>query len=78
MSQITPAQYLISLCSAAQESKESFGVVALRTGFADPKFTIEATKVIHSILTFSPAPDTVAVEFLNELEKIKGISALGI
>jgi len=28
-------------------------------------------------LTFSPAPDAVAIEFLNELEKVKGIAFLG-
>jgi len=33
--------------------------------------------VMQSILTFSPAPDAVAIEFLNELEKVEGIAVLG-
>ena len=76
MSQIAPAEYLISLCTLAQESQESFGI-ALRIGASNCKFNVEATKVIHSILTFSPAPDAVAVEFMNELERVKGIAFLG-
>jgi len=76
MSQIAPAEYLISLCTLAQDSQESFGI-AMRIGASNSKFNLEATKVIHSILTFSPAPDAVAVEFLNELEKVKGIAFLG-
>jgi len=76
MSQIAPAEYLISLCTLAQESQESFGI-AMRIGASNSKFNVEATKVIHSILTFSPAPDAVAVEFLNELEKVKDIAFLG-
>jgi hypothetical protein len=71
-----PAQYLISLCAAAQETNESFGL-ANRIGSSDSKFNIAATKVIHSILTFAPAPDAMAGEFLNELEKIQGMSYLG-
>ena len=76
ISQMTPAQYLISLCTTAQQLNQSFGL-AIRIGASNPKFQFETTKVIHSILMFSPAPDTMAVEFLNELEKVKGISFLG-
>ena len=76
MSQIAPAEYLISLCTFAQECQESFGI-AMRIGASNSKFNIETTKVIHSILTFSPAPDAVALEFLSELEKVKGIAFLG-
>lgn len=76
MSQIAPADYLISLCTTAQESNESLGI-AMRIGASTSKFNVEATKVIHSILTFSPAPNAVAVEFLNELEKVKDIAFLG-
>jgi len=76
MSQIAPAEYLISLCILAQESQESFGI-ATRIGASNSKFNVEATKVIHSILTFSPAPNAVAVEFLRELENVKGIAFLG-
>jgi len=76
MSRVAPNLYLISLCTIAQEANESFGL-AIRIGTSDPKFNIETTKVIHSILTFSPAPDSMAVEFLNELNKVSGISYLG-
>jgi hypothetical protein len=70
------AQYLIALCAAAQEKGESFGI-AVRIGASHSKLKIEATKVIHSILSFSPAPESVAVEFLNELAKVHGMSHLG-
>ena len=76
MSGGAPAQYLISLCAVVQQSNESLGI-AIRIGSTNPMFQFEASKVIHSILTYSPAPDTVAVEFLNELQKINGISLLG-
>ncbi|KIM36522.1 hypothetical protein M413DRAFT_288172 [Hebeloma cylindrosporum] len=75
MSQIGPAEYLISLCTLAQESGESFGI-AMRIGALTSQFNVEASKVIHSIVTFSPAPASVAIEFLNELEKVKGIAFL--
>jgi hypothetical protein len=70
------AQYLISLCAAAQESNESFGL-AIRIGLSNSKFNVEATKVMQSTLTFSPAPESMAVEFLVELGKVEGISSLG-
>jgi len=76
MSGGAPAQYLISLCIVVQQSNESLGI-ATRIGSTNSIFQFEASKVIHSILTYSPAPDTVAVEFLNELQKINGISLLG-
>ncbi|KAJ3560367.1 hypothetical protein NP233_g10882 [Leucocoprinus birnbaumii] len=75
MSQVAPAQYLITLCTLAQEREESFGI-AIRIGASNSKFNIEATKVIHSIVTFSPAPDAVAVAFLNELAKVSGMALL--
>ena len=71
-----PSQYLITLCAAAQQSDEPFGI-AVRIGSSDSKFNTATSKVIHSILTFSPAPDTMAVEFLNELRKVTGIETLG-
>jgi len=73
---VVPNQYLILLCTAAQEADQSFGP-AMRIGTSHSKFNAEMTKVIHSILTFSPAPDSMAMEFLNELEKVSGISHLG-
>ena len=76
MSSAAPAQYLITLCTAAQQSDEPFRV-AVRIGWSDSKFKAATTKVIQSILAFSPAPDTVAVKFLNELSKVTGIASLG-
>ena len=73
---IAPSQYLVTLCAAAQQSDEPFGI-AVRIGSSDSKFNATASKVIHSILTFSPAPDTMAVKFLNELRKVTGIETLG-
>jgi hypothetical protein len=70
------ADYLISLCTIVQQSNESLGI-ATRIGSTDSMFQFEASKVIHSILIYSPAPDMVAVEFLNELRKINSISLLG-
>ena len=76
-STMTPSQYLITLCTAVQQSDEPFGV-AVRIGSSNSKFNAVATmKVIHSILTFSPAPDAVAVEFLHELSKVTGMASLG-
>lgn len=78
MSSAAPAQYLITLCTFSQQPDidEPFGV-AVRIGSSDSKFTTATSKVIHSILTFAPAPDTVAVEFLNELSKVTGMASLG-
>ena len=78
MSSAAPAQYLITLCTAAQQLglDEAFGV-AVRIGSSDSKVKAPTTKVIHSILTFSPAPDSVAVEFLNELSKVANMGSLG-
>jgi hypothetical protein len=73
---MSPAQYLLALCSTAIESNESFGL-ATRIGSSNSTFKIETTSVIHSILTFSPAPDTLAAEFLHELEKVWGMSFIG-
>ena len=72
---VTPKGYLLTLCTAIQESGDSSGV-AVRIG-SSVSFNVEATKVIHGILTFSPAPDSMAVEFLNELAKVSGMEYLG-
>ena len=63
---VTPKAYLLTLTTVVQESDESLGV-AVRIGSLISKSNVEATKVIHGILTFSPATDSMAVEFLNEL-----------
>ena len=73
---VSPKGYVLTLCTAVQESGESLGV-AMRIGWSISKFNVEATKVICSILTFSPAPDSMAVEFLNELAKVSGMEYLG-
>jgi hypothetical protein len=73
---VTPKEYILALCTAIQESGESLGV-AVRTGSSTSVFNVEATKVIHGILTFSPAPDSMAIEFLNEIAKVSGMRYLG-
>ena len=70
-----PSEYLISLCNLAK-NKEFFGT-ATRIGASDSQYDVEANDLIHSIVSFSPAPDVVAVEFLNTLEKVEGIAYLG-
>jgi len=75
MSRIAPKDYLLTLCTTVQEANKSFSV-AVRIGMSDLKFNIESTKVIHSILTFSPAPDLMAAEFLNKLERVSGMADL--
>jgi hypothetical protein len=73
---VTPKIYLLTLCTAVQESGKSLGI-AVRIGSSNSKINVEASKVIHGILTFSPAPDSMAVHFLNELEKVHGMRYLG-
>ena len=73
---VTPKEYVLALCTATQDSDESLGV-AVRIDSSISKFNIQATKVIHGILTFSPAPDSMAIEFLNELAKVSGLRYLG-
>jgi len=73
-SQISPAKYLLALCNAAEESHKSLGT-AIRLGASNSQFQV--TKVIHSIVTFSPATDAVAVDFLKQLGGIEDISHLG-
>jgi hypothetical protein len=67
------APYLLSLCEAAQESRFTFGV-ATRLGDRSSTFKIDSTKLIHSVVTFSPARESVAIEFLQEFQKVVGIS----
>jgi hypothetical protein len=71
---LTPNVYLLTLCTTIEEAGESLGV-AVRIGAS--RFNIESTKVIHGILTFSPAPESMAIEFLNELAKVSGMEDLG-
>ena len=73
---VPPKEYVLALCTTVQESGESLGV-AVRIGSSTSRFNVEATKVIRGILTFSPAPDSMAVEFLNGLAKVSGMEFLG-
>jgi len=49
----------------------------VRIGAKDSFFQIEASKVTHSIVNFSPAAESVSVDFLNEFEKVDGMGPLG-
>jgi hypothetical protein len=73
---VTPKGYVLTLCTVVQESGQSLGV-AVRIGWSISNFNVEATNVILGILTFSPAPNSMAIEFLNELGKVSGIGYLG-
>ena len=73
---VSRKDYLLTLCSAVEERGESFGL-AIRIGASSSMFNVESTKVIHALLTFSPAPDLMAGECLKELEKVSGIHYLG-
>ena len=65
--------YVLYLCSAVGEMNGSFGV-AIRIGSS---FNVESNKVIKALLTFPPAPDSMAREFLKALAKVSGIHYLG-
>ena len=69
------APYLLALCDTAKNSTFSFGV-ATRLGAQSSKFEIDAAKLIHSMVTFSPAPESVAIEFLQEFQKVGGVQHL--
>jgi hypothetical protein len=72
------ASYLLSLCDATQESCLSFGsATRLDSDTQDSAFKVDVTKVIHSIVTFSPAPESVAMQFLQEFRNVSGIKHLG-
>jgi hypothetical protein len=69
------AQYILALCEAAQQSG-AFGL-ATRLGTQSSKFDVDAAKVIQSIVSFSPATESVAIEFLNEFKKVPFLRPLG-
>jgi hypothetical protein len=70
------ADYVLSLCDAVHEHpKVSFGI-AERIGMQN-SYNTEASKIIHSLVTFSPAPESVSEEFLKELQKVHGVAPLG-
>jgi len=71
------APYLLSLCKAVENSDFSFGVVS-RLNTQNSSFQLDAAKLIHSIVDYSPASESVAVEFLSELQKIPDIYDSGM
>ena len=58
---VTYKAYLLTLCRPT--SWRIFGYGS-EVGASNSKFNIELTKLIHGILTFSPAPDSMAVGVL--------------
>jgi hypothetical protein len=70
------APYLLAFCEVAQESNIDFGP-ARRLGTQSPTFSVQATRVIHSLVTFSPARESLAIEFLGEFQKVSALSHLG-
>ena len=74
--EVTPKEYVLALCNALQESGESLGH-AVRIHASTSTFNIEAIKVIGGIVTHSPAPDSIAIKFLNALAKVSGMEYLG-
>jgi hypothetical protein len=70
------APYILALCEAAQQSSVTFGM-ATRLGAQNQSFNVDAAKVIHSIVTFSPATESVAIDFLNEFQKVSCLHHLG-
>ena len=71
------APYLLSLCDLAKTSEFSFGMVS-RLHTQTSTFKVEASKLIHGIVTFSPASESMAIQFLHEFEKISYLKDLGI
>jgi hypothetical protein len=71
------APYLLSLCEAVEYSDFSFGVVS-RLDTQKSTFELDAAKLIHSIVKYSPASESVAMEFLFEVQKISGINDSGM
>jgi hypothetical protein len=71
------APFILALCEAAQQpGVVSFGVVT-RTGSLTSTFSVKAPKLIQSLVRFSPARETVAIEFLNEFHKVSRLRNLG-
>jgi hypothetical protein len=69
------APYILALCEVAQQSGVGFGL-AHRLGTAS-NFNVDAAKVIHSVVKFSPATESVAIEFLSEFQNASHLRHLG-
>jgi hypothetical protein len=72
---ILKAPYVLALCEAAQQSSMVFGQTTRLVLWSN--FQVDATEVIKSIVKFSPATESVAVEFLYEFQKVSRLSNLG-
>jgi hypothetical protein len=70
-------EYVLSLCAAINEKPSVSLRITVRIGTQNSTFNVEASKVIHGIVTFSPAPESVSLEFLNELGQVDGLEQLG-
>ena len=70
------APYLLGLCGAAQQSGVEFGP-ATQLGAKNSTFNISAVKVIHSVVTFSPAGERVAMEFMQQFQKVSAMNRPG-
>jgi hypothetical protein len=70
------APYLLALCDASQALDVDFGL-ARRLGTQSSTLNVPANRVIHSVVTFSPASETVALEFLVKFQKVSALSDLG-
>jgi hypothetical protein len=70
------APYILALCEAAQQSSVGLGS-ATRSSSQNPMFNVDAAKVIHSIFKFSPATESVALEFLNKFQEVSRLRHLG-
>ena len=73
------APYLQALCNVTQLQNipnDIFGV-AIRLGVQHSAPNLPAARVIHSLVEFSPAAETLAIEFLNEFRKVTPFETLG-
>jgi hypothetical protein len=71
------SEYVLSLCNAVNQQPNLTLGITLRLSSQNSSFERPAHKVIHSLVTYSPAPESVSVEFLNELEKVSSLKELG-
>lgn len=70
------ASYILALCEAAQQSNVGLGL-ATRLCTQSSMFNVDAAKVIHSIVQFSPHKESVALEFLNKVQEASRLRHLG-
>jgi hypothetical protein len=68
------APYLLALCDVVPPGVLG---VAARLGTQSSIFNLDAARLIRSIVRFSPATESVAIEFLGELRKSSRLHQLG-